>query len=107
MSNKIYIFQDSLEEQNQREAKKCSAMFLSKVSALKELIDFTINGCKGFNPQISEKTIDDGFDCITEYYKTILHATNYSEDERERAIHNLELNRKIQKNIFKSFLKVK
>lgn len=107
MPNKIYIFQDSLEEQNQREAKKYSAMFLSKVPALKELIDFTINGCNGFNPQISEKTIDDGFDCITKYYKAILHTANYSEYERERAIHSMELNRKIQKNIFKSFLKVK
>jgi hypothetical protein len=76
-------------------------------TALDETVKFIFDGCHGRNPEISERTIDDAFDCIINCEKATLYAQELPEDESERMIKHVELNRNMRKEWFKSLLKVK
>lgn len=105
MENKVYVF-NNLERDNAEYAKHL-ALAAMKLPALNEVIKFIFDGCHGRNPEISEKTIDDAFDCIINCEKATLYAQELSRDERESMIKQAELNRNIRKEWFKSILKVK
>lgn len=105
MENKVYVFNNP--ERNNAEYAKHLALAAMKQPALDEVVKFIFDGCHGRNPEISERTIDDAFDCIINCEKATLYAQELQEDERERMIKHVELNRNMQKEWFKSLLKVK
>ena len=84
---------------------KVSVFFLF-YCRLSEVVKFIFDGCHGRNPEISERIIDDDFDCIINCEKATLYAQELPEDERERMIKYVELNRNMRKEWFKSLLKV-
>ena len=105
MENKVYVFNNS--ERDNAEYAKHLALAAMKQSALDEVVKFIFDGCHGRNPEISESTIDDAFDCIINCEKATLYAQELPQDERESMIKQAELNRNIRKEWFKSILKVK
>lgn len=105
MNSKIYVF-NNIERDNAEYAKHL-ALAAMKQPALDEVVKFIFDGSHGRNPEISEKTIDDAFDCIINCEKATLYAQELPEDERERMIKHVELNRNMRKEWFKSLLKVK
>ena len=105
MNSKIYVF--NILERDNAEYTKHLALATMKQPALDEVVKFIFDGCHGRNPEISEKTIDDAFDCIINCEKATLYAQGLPEDERERMIKQVELNRNMRKEWFKSLLKVK
>lgn len=86
MKNNIYVFDGSSHRIDNAKAKAYTLSSMAKSSALNELMKFIFDGCHGFNPEISEKTIDDAFDCVLENRKATLYARDLSGDERERII---------------------
>lgn len=105
MGNKVYVFNNP--ERDNAEYAKHLALAAMKQSALDEVVKFIFDGCHGRNPEISEKTIDDAFDCIINCEKATLYVQDLPGDERERIIKQVELNRNARKEWFKSILKVK
>ncbi len=105
MENKVYVFKNP--ERDNVEYAKCLALAAMKQPALDDVVKFIFDGCQGRNPEISEKTIDDAFDCIINCEKATLYAQELTEDECERMIKHVELNRNMRKEWFKSLLKVK
>lgn len=105
MENKIYIFNNS--ERDNAEYLKHLALAAKNQTALDEIVKFIFDGCHGRNPEISEKTIDDAFDCIINCEKATLYGQELPIDEREIMIEQVERNRNIRKEWFKSILKVK
>lgn len=80
---------------------------MAKSPAWNELMKFIFDGCHGFNPEISGKTIDDAFDCVLDNRKATLYARNLSDNDRERMIREAETDSILRKEAFKSWLKVK
>lgn len=105
MENKVYVF-NNLERDNAEYAKHL-ALAAKNQPDLYETVKFIFDGCHGRNPEISEKTIDDAFDCIINCEKATLYAQELPKDERKKMIEQVELNRNIRKEWFKSLLKVK
>lgn len=105
MENKVYVFNNP--ERNNAEYAKHLALAAMKQPALNEVVKFIFDGCHGRNPEISERTIDDAFDCIINCEKATLYAQELPIDELEIMIEQIERNRNIRKEWFKSFLKVK
>ncbi len=105
MVNKVYVFNNPV--RNNLESAKCLELTAMKHPALVEVIKFVFDGCHGLNPEISEGTIDDAFDCIINYEKATLYAQELPNEEREQMIHQSEVSRKTKKEWFKSILKVK
>ena len=105
MNSKIYVFNNP--ERNNEEYAKHLALASMKQPALNEVVKFIFDGCHGRNPEISGQTIDDAFDCIINCEKAALYAQELPRDERERMIKQVELNRNMRKERFKSILKVK
>ena len=79
MNSKIYVF--NILERDNAEYTKHLALATMKQPALDEVVKFIFDGCHGHNPEISEKTIDDAFDCIINCEKTTLYAQGLPEDE--------------------------
>ena len=105
MNSKIYVFNNP--ERNNEECAKHLALASMKQSALNEVVKFIFDGCHGRNPEISGQTIDDAFDCIINCEKATLYAQELPGDEHERMIKQVELNRNMRKEWFKSIIKVK
>ncbi len=105
MGNKVYVFNNS--ERDNAEYAKHLALAAMKQPALDKVVKFIFDGCHGRNPEISESTIDDAFDCIINCEKATLYAQELPQNERESMIKQTELNRNIRKAWFKSILKVK
>ena len=105
MENKVYVFNNP--ERDNAEYAKHLALAAMKHPALNEVVKFIFDACHGLNPEISEKTINDAFDCFINCEKATLYAQELPGDERERMIKQVELNRNMRKEWFKSFLKVK
>ena len=105
MVNKVYVFNQP--EKDKAEATKHLMLAAMKQPAFDALVKFIFDGCHGLNPEISEKTIDDAFDCVINYDKAVLYAKELEKKEREDRIHQAEMNRLARKEWFKSQLKVK
>lgn len=105
MENKVYVFNNP--ERDNAEYAKHLALAAIKQPALNEVVKFIFDACHGLNSEISEKTINDAFDCIINCEKATLYAQELPGDERERMIKQVERNRNIRKEWFKSILKVK
>lgn len=105
MVNRVYVFNQP--EKDNAEATTHSMLAAMKQSAFDAVVKFIFDGCHGHNPEISEKTIDDAFDCITNCEKAALYAQELSKEEREKRIHLVEMDCMTKKEWFKSQLKVK
>lgn len=105
MNSKVYVFNNR--ERDNAEYAKHLALAVMKQPALDEFIKFIFDGCHGRNPEISEKTIDDAFDCIINCEKATLYAQELPQEEREERVKQVDINRNMRKDWFKSILKVK
>ena len=107
MKEKVYTFYSSDRERDNAEAQKFYALALEKAPALNEAIKFTIDGFRGLNPEISEKTLDDAFDCVIYRDKYFIYAGGAPSDQKKAMADEAEASRKLVKEAFKSGLKVK
>jgi hypothetical protein len=71
MRNKVYYFNNS-EVENEESAKYLASAIMNQ-NSFNEVVQFIFAGTKGLNPEISEKTIDDAFDCRLDYEKALLY----------------------------------
>lgn len=107
MENIVYTFSHTGIEQENEKALRYAALAAEKQSALNEVVKFIFDGCHGFNSEISEKTINDAFDCVVNSEKAALYAQEMQKEERERIIQQTELTYNLKKEWFKSLLRVK
>ena len=107
MVDNIYTSDGSAHRIDTSKAKTYTLSSMPQSPALNELMKFIFDGCHGLNPEISEKTIDDAFDCILDNRKATLYARNLSDNERERMIREIETDSTFRKETFKSWLRVK
>ena len=85
-------------------AKLHAALSMEKLPALNESIKFITDVCYGRRTEISTKTIDDAFDYVDNRDKSIIYLCDLPYDEKEKAIHQAELNIVTRKQMLKSFL---
>lgn len=85
-------------------AKLYAALSMEKLPALNESIKFILDVCYGRRTEISTKTIDDAFDYVDNRDKSIIYLSDLPYDEKEKAIHQAELNIETRKQMLKSFL---
>ena len=83
MKNNIYVFDDSSHRVDKTKAKAYTLSSMAKSPAWNELMKFIFDGCHGFNPEISGKTIDDAFDCVLDNRKATLYARNLSDNNSQ------------------------
>ena len=107
MEEKVYIFYSSDRERDNAEAQKYLAMATEKAPALEEAIKFVFDGCRGLNSEITEKTLDDAFDCLIYRDKYFIYAGGAPSDQKKAMADEAEASRKLVKEAFKSGLKVK
>lgn len=85
-------------------AKLHAALSMEKLPALNESIKFITDVCYGRRTEISTKTIDDAFDYVDNRDKSIIYLSDLPYDEKEKAIHQAELNIVTRKQRLKSFI---
>ena len=85
-------------------AKLHAALSMEKLPALNESIKFILDVCYGRRTEISTKTIDDAFDYVDNRDKSIIYLSDLPYDEKEKAIHQAELNIVTRKQMLKSFI---
>lgn len=85
-------------------AKLHAELSIEKLPALNESIKFILDVCYGRRTEISTKTIDDAFDYVDNRDKSIIYLSDLPYDEKEKAIHQAELNIETRKQMLKSFL---
>ena len=85
-------------------AKLYAALSIEKLPALNESIKFILDVCYGRRTEISTKTIDDAFDYVDNRDKSIIYLSDLPYDEKEKAIHQAELNIETRKQMLKSFI---
>lgn len=85
-------------------AKLHAALSMEKLLALNESIKFILDVCYGRRTEISAKTIDDAFDYVDNRDKSIIYLSDLPYYEKEKAIHQAELNVETRKQMLKSFL---
>lgn len=107
MVEKVYTFYSSDRERDNAEARKYLAMATEKAPALEEAIKFVFDGCRGLNSEITEKTLDDAFDCVIYRDKYFIYAGGAPSDQKKAMADEAEASRKLVKEAFKSGLKVK
>lgn len=107
MVEKVYTFYSSDRERDNAEAQKYWAMATEKAPALEEAIKFVFDGCRGLNSEITEKTLDDAFDCVIYRDKYFIYAGGAPSDQKKAMADEAETSRKLVKEAFKSGLKVK
>ena len=105
MENRVYVFNNP--ERDNAEYAKHLALAAMKQPALNEVVKFIFDGCHGRNPEISGQTINDAFDCIINCEKATLYAQELSKEEREEMVKQVDINRNMRKDWFKTFHKVK
>lgn len=72
-------------------AKKCLKSAIENLPAFKETIKFIFDRCNGRISEVSEKTIDDAFDCIINNRKSSIYSNEtLSHHEKERMILQIE-----------------
>ena len=107
MLEKVYTFYSSDRERDNAEAQTYWAMATEKAPALEEAIKFVFDGCRGLNSEITEKTLDDAFDCVIYRDKYFIYAGGAPSDHKKAMADEAEASRKLVKEAFKSGLKVK
>ena len=57
--------------------------------------------------EISEKSIDNAFDCMIDRDKVFIKTSNLPKQEKDAKVHQVECELKLMKEVFKSSLKLK
>ena len=107
MEEKVYTFYSSDGERDSAEAKKHYALAVQKAPALEEAARFIFDGFRGLNPEISEKILDDAFECAINRDKYFIYSGNYPSDQKKRMADDAELFRNLMKEALKSRLTIK
>lgn len=85
-------------------AKLHAALSTKKLPALNETIKFIFDVCYGRRAEISTETINDAFDYVDNRDKTIIYLSDLTHEEKEKEIHQAEVNIETRKQMLKSFL---
>lgn len=93
--------------QDIEDAKKDATSVAQKLPALVELIKFLCDGTLEKYVEISEKIIDDAFDCMIDRDKVFIKTSNLPKQEKDAKVHQVECGLKLMKDVFKSSLKLK
>ncbi len=102
----IYTY-SSEQQQNLEEAREDAASAVEKLPALVELVNFIYEGSYGLDVEITEKSIDDAFDCIIDRNKAFIKASNLSKQDKDNKLNQIESQINFIKMAFKSSLKLK
>lgn len=102
---RIYTYSDE-NLRDIEDAKKDATSVAQKLPAFVELINFLCDGIRGKYVEISEKSIDNAFDCMIDRDK-IFKTSNLPKQEKDAKVHQVECELKLMKEVFKSSLKLK
>ena len=106
MNDRIYTFH-SIENQDNAEVAKYTTLYVMKLPALKDAIQFIWNGCHRIPAEITEATLDDAFDCVIYRDKARIYASDLTEEDKKHQSDLIEADWKVRRDCFKSSLKVK
>lgn len=106
MNDRIYTFH-SIENQDNAEVAKYTTLYVMKLPALNDLVQFIWDGCHRRPTEITEATLDDAFDCVIYRDQARIYASGLSEDDKKLQSDSVEAEWKALRDCFKSSLKVK
>ena len=86
---RIYTYSDE-NLRDIEDAKKDATSVAQKLPAFVELINFLCDGIRGKHVEISEKSIDDAFDCILDRNKVFIKISNLPKQEKDTKVHQVE-----------------
>ena len=106
MNDRIYTFH-SIENQDNAEVAKYTTLYVMKLPALNDLVQFIWDGCHRRPTEITEATLDDAFDCVSYRDQARIYASGLSKDDKKHQSDSVEAEWKALRDCFKSSLKVK
>lgn len=106
MNDRIYTFH-TIENQNNAEVAKYTTLYVMKLPALNDLVQFIWDGCHRRPTEITEATLDDAFDCVIYRDQARIYASGLSKDDKKHQSDSVEAEWKALRDCFKSSLKVK
>lgn len=106
MNDRIYTFH-SIENQDNAEVAKYTTLYVMKLPALNDLVQFIWDGCHRRPTEITEATLDDAFDCVIYRDQARIYASGLSKDDKKHQSDSVEAEWKALSDCFKSSLKVK
>ena len=106
MNDRIYTFH-SIENQDNAEVAKYTTLYVMKLPALNDLVQFIWDGCHRRPTEITEATLDDAFDCVIYRDQARIYASGLSKDDKKHQSNSVEAEWKALRDCFKSSLKVK
>jgi len=106
MNDRIYTFH-SIENQDNAEVAKYTTLYVMKLPALNDLVQFIWDGCHRRPTEITEATLDDAFDCVIYRDQARIYASGLSKDDKKHQSDSVEAEWKALRDCFKSSLKVK
>ena len=106
MNDRIYTFH-SIENQDNAEVAKYTTLYVMKLPALNDLVQFIWDGCHRRTTEITEATLDDAFDCVIYRDQARIYASGLSKDDKKHQSDSVEAEWKALRDCFKSSLKVK
>lgn len=106
MKDKIYTFHP-IENQDNAEAAKYTTLYVMKLPALNDLVQFIWDGCHRRPTEITEAKLDDAFDCVIYRDQARIYASGLSKDDKKHQSDSVEAEWKALRDCFKSSLKVK
>ncbi|MBQ3208511.1 MAG: hypothetical protein IJB23_01705 [Alistipes sp.] len=106
MKDKIYTFHP-IENQDNAEVAKYTTLYVMKLPALNDLVQFIWDGCHRRPTEITEATLDDAFDCVIYRDQARIYASGLSKDDKKHQSDSVEAEWKALRDCFKSSLKVK
>lgn len=106
MNDRIYTFH-SIENQDNAEVAKYTTLYVMKLPALNDLVQFIWDGCHRRHTEITEATLDDAFDCVIYRDQARIYASGLSKDDKKHQSDSVEAEWKALRDCFKSSLKVK
>ena len=105
MKDKIYTFHP-IENQDNAEVAKYTTLYVMKLPALNDLVQFIWDGCHRRPTEITEATLDDAFDCVIYRDQARIYASGLSKDDKKHQSDSVEAEWKALRDCFKSSLKV-
>lgn len=106
MNDRIYTFH-SIENQDNAEVAKYTTLYVMKLPALNDLVQFIWDGCHRRPTEITETTLDDAFDCVIYRDQARIYASGLSKDDKKHQSDSVEAEWTALRDCFKSSLKVK
>lgn len=106
MNDRIYTFH-SIENQDNAEVAKYTTLYVMKLPALNDLVQFIWDDCHRRPTEITEATLDDAFDCVIYRDQARIYASGLSKDDKKHQSDSVEAEWKALRDCFKSSLKVK